>query len=509
MIPIDGSGAARRRLICLLFAVAAFPFSTEARSVGARSQRVEAEPQRSQAKAQAAEAPAVEASIEVVSLSPPRVKIHGRRESAATSWSFRNAHAGMLGLAGRVENFTLADENESGVPVRKLAPGEYESARPATRFAYEVRLDPPADNNNAAHVSWLAPTHGLLMTGDLLPLPHGRARLHLILPPGWQTAAPLAAAPGTFGIEDAESAVLLVGTNVRQQRAKVRGSNLTVALAGDWAFGDKEAVELVTQIFNEHARSFGGSPQGDDETVIIAPHPLPSNASQWSAETRGGTVTLLTGRAPTRQSALARLAGPLTHELFHLWVPNGLNLSGDYDWFYEGFANYQALRAGLRLGHLNFGDYLDALARTYDSYGRESPRDDVSLVDASSRRWSGSNALVYHKGALVAFLYDLELRRRTDGKRTLDDALRELFRRNTTSAASADGNTAVAEALEASLGVGDFTRRYVRSVHRIDLAEELRPYGLTVITGQGRTRIAVSESLSGSQRALLRQIGYN
>lgn len=479
-----GSGAARRRLICLLFAVAAF-------SVSAKAQNAEA-------------------MIEVVSLSPPRVKIQGRRDAPATAWSFRNAHAGMLGLAERIEDLSLADEQGAAVPVRKLAPGEYEAARPATRFSYEVRLDPPADNNNAAQVSWLTQSHGLLMTGDLLQHTHGRARLRVILPGGWEGTMPATAALGTFGVDDTESAVFLVGPDVRQpQRAKVQGAELKVALTGGWAFEDREAVDIVKQIFNEHARSFGGAPRGHP-TVIIAPHPHPSSPGQWSAEARGATVTLLIGRAPTRQSALARLTGPLAHELFHLWVPNGLRLSGDYDWFYEGFAVYQALRVGVRLGHLNFDDYLDALARTYDGYRREAARDVVSLLDASSRRWSGSNALVYNKGALVALLYDLELRRRTGGRRTLDDALRELFRRNSTSAESADGNTAVAAALDAALGEGaDFTQRYVRSIGKIDLAEELQPYGLAVTTHPVRTRIVVSESLSGSQRALLRQIGYN
>ena len=477
-----GSGAARRRLICLLLAVAAS-------SVGAKAQDIEA-------------------TISVVSVSPPRVRSSGRRDTPATAWSFRNVHAGMLGLAERMENFSLADEQGAAVPVRKLAAGEYEAARSATRFAYEVRLDPP-DNNSAAHISWLTQSHGLLMTGDLLPLPHGRARLNIALPRGWGGTMPAVTALGTFEAADTESAVFLVGPDVRQQRTKVRGSELTAAFAGDWAFEDREAVEVVTQIFNEHARSFGGMPR-DGATVIIAPHPRPSAPSQWSAEARGRTVTLLIGRAPTRQSALARLTGPLTHELFHLWVPNGLRLSGDYAWFYEGFAVYQALRVGVRLGHLNFNDYLDALARTYDSYRREAARDDASLIGASSRRWSGSNALVYNKGALVAFLYDLELRRRTGGRRTLDDALRELFRRNSTTSAPADGNAAVTSALDASLGAeANFTHSYVRSSRKIDLAEELRPYGLIVSAGPGRTRIAASESLSGSQRALLRQIGYN
>ena len=107
----------------------------------------------------------------------------------------------MLGLAERIENFSLADDQGAAVPVRKLAAGEYEAARSAARFAYEVKLAPP-DNNSAAHVSWLTQSHGLLMTGDLLPLPHGRARLNVILPRGCGGTMPAITALGTFEAAD-------------------------------------------------------------------------------------------------------------------------------------------------------------------------------------------------------------------------------------------------------------------------------------------------------------------
>ena len=87
--------------------------------------------------------------------------------------------------------------------------------------------------------------------------------------------------------------------------------------------------------------------------------PLPQAGAAgnlWSAETRGSTVVLVSGRLPSRLAARAQLDGALTHELFHLWVPNGLALEGEYDWFYEGFTNYVALRAGMRRGQLTFHD---------------------------------------------------------------------------------------------------------------------------------------------------------
>jgi predicted metalloprotease with PDZ domain len=81
---------------------------------------------------------------------------------------------------------------------------------------------------------------------------------------------------------------------------------------------------------------------------------------------------LLSGRAPSKVAALSRLSVPLTHELFHLWVPNALALEGDYDWFYEGFTMYQAMRAAGRLNLLTFEDFLNSIGRVFDAYAFSS-----------------------------------------------------------------------------------------------------------------------------------------
>jgi predicted metalloprotease with PDZ domain len=195
--------------------------------------------------------------------------------------------------------------------------------------------------------------------------------------------------------------------------------------------------------------------------------------------------------------------------LFHLWIPNALALSGDYAWFYEGFTNYQALRASQRLGLLNFDDYLAALARAYDNYEPLRERDTLSLVEASARRWSGANALVYHKGMLAAALYDLKLREATSGKRSLDDVYRELFRRARGDARGRNGNELALEVLKDVAGGRDFAARLIAVAQQIDLGAELSPFGLKVETSGARHQVAVSNSLTNSQRDLLRQIGYN
>ena len=448
-----------------------------------------------------------EAHLTVVSLDPPRLKIEGRRAAGAKAWSFRNAYAGTLGLAERIEGLSLADEQGRQVPARKLVAGEYESERAAVGFSYEIKLDPPAAADGAAHVSWLTAARGLLMPGDLLPLPLADARLRFTLPPGWQLASLDEPAGGLIEVADAESAVILVGPDLRRLNSNVKELTLAVSVAGDWAFADRDLIEIITPILREHARAVGVAPR-DRAHVIVAPFPRAAQPGQWSAETRGGTVTFLSGRVPARQSALARLGDPLVHELFHLWVPNALKLTGNYDWFYEGFTLYHSLRVSQRLGRLAFTDYLDALARAYDSYLRVRERDSLSLVEASARRWSDSGALVYQKGLLTAFLFDLALRQSSGGKRSLDDVYRELFRHHR-SRQLREGNAAVISALNGALGSPSFADGFIKAPRKFDLAAELLPYGLRVSAEGGRTRISAAGQLTGSQRALLRQIGYN
>lgn len=457
-----------------------------------------------------AKAQFLNARISVVSLAPPRVRIEAEQANATKVWSFRNAYAGMIGLGERVENLTLFDAQGEEVAARKLASGEYEAARDATKVRYELKLNPPRETNDAAHISWLTATRGVLMLGDLLPLPLSRAKLSLTLPDNWKIATlETRNDSGQYELDNADSSVFFVGADVRVARTSVRGLKVTLATAGEWAFTDEAVVTVIRDVLTQHERAAGTVPR-ERALVVLAPFPQAADAARWNAETRGGTIVFLSGRVTSKVAGLARLSVPLAHELFHLWVPNALALDGDYDWFYEGFTVYQATRVSVELGYLTFQDYLDSLARAYDIYlaGREG--DDLSLTEASARRWGGGGASVYQKGMLVAALYDLSVRQQSRGKRSLDDVYRLLFRGRRTGGEKRDGNAAVLAALNSVSGGSDFSKRYIESVNQLDLTTALDTFGLQLVRSEvRRTRITVNKSLSRAQRDLLRQIGYN
>jgi predicted metalloprotease with PDZ domain len=464
-------------------------------------------------------AQSIKGSVSILSISPPRVRVEGERAAASNIWSFRNTYASLMGIGERIENLKLADGQGANVAVRMLAPGEWKSEGPATRFSYEVKLDAPLMTTDSAYVSWLAGEHGFLMTGDLLPRPTdgagkaATANLRLLLPPGWSAGSTeLKSGDGRYEIKDTERAVFFVGRSLREKRASLGAMEFTFVTTGEWAFTDDDAARMASSILKEHTETFGGTMQ-ERAMLALAPYPRPMGAERWSAETRGNTVVLLAGRAPSKTAALARLSVPFTHELFHLWVPNGFALEGEYDWFYEGFTMYQAMRAAGRLNLLTFQDFLTAIGRAFDAYSAATNKDQLSLLDASRRRWTGSPALIYHKGMLVAFLYDLTLRRKTGGKRSLDDAYRALFRRYRgaarAAAARTDGNDAAITALNEPSDMREFTGRYIESASIIDLGAAIMPFGLRLDGGGVRTRLVVADSLGREQRDLLRKFGYN
>lgn len=463
----------------------------------------------------AAQAETLNVQISVVSLNPARVKIEGERSKETRTWSFRNVYANVMNLGERIEKLSLTNASGASVAVRKLAPGEYEAASAATRFSYEVKLDAPLFESDASHVSWLTTERGFLMLGDLLPLSNEKdaisvgATIRFNLPEQWTVASSFkTGAEGKFEVVDMDSAVFFVGQNLRRRQQRVGSMEFELVTTGEWAFTDEELANLAASILKDHAETFGGVARGS-AMLMLSTFPRAANADHWSAETRGATVVLLAGRLPSKIAALAQLDFPLAHELFHLWIPNGLALDGNYDWFYEGFTLYQALRASVRLNLLTFQDYLNALGRAYDAYKSARERDQLSLLDASKQRWTLSPALVYNKGMLVAFLYDLTLRQQTRGKRSLEDVYRELFRLYHSSEVRKDGNAAVLAALNDEGGMQELTRRYIESAGAIDLPAAIATFGLQVESGGGRTYISVASSPSSAQRDLLRKFGYN
>lgn len=445
-----------------------------------------------------------------------RIVVSGR---PAKSWSFRDTYAGVIGLGRRVRNFQAVDTPGARNSVRELAPGHFELGASASIVSYEVDLSPPVRASDAAFVSWLTSDRGLLQLNDLLPVstkqpgsPLQPVFTTVETPVGWSARANHeVAAMRARGFGAADDALIVVGKNLRGSSRTVSGKAFTLLAEGDWAFSDQEAIESLLKVVDLH-REVGPLPC-QQVTLVLSTFPAGAGGGNtWSAETRGCNVTLLMGKSPSRVGGLAELGNALTHETFHLWVPNGVALEGEYDWFYEGFTMYQAARAAVRLGLVTWPEFLNAIARAHDGSMMTPTTKPLSLIEASKQRWRSGAATVYSKAMVVAFLYDLNLRNQTGGKRSLDDVYRRVIREHArvfdNKKTPADGNAASIAALRAEMPSGDFVERLIMAPGSIDLKNELAPFGLRV-ENIVRTRISISDERNKRQRDLLKQLGYN
>jgi M61 glycyl aminopeptidase len=452
---------------------------------------------------------APQASIEIIT--PPM-----------RTWSFPNQYGGVLELAARINEFKAFDTRGAEVPTHKLAPGQFTASTDAVKLRYEVNLAPPPRAADAARVSWVSGSRGVLMLADLLPAaerPGARSvdaardqlTLQLSLPRGWTAYSNDSDDPAnTFTVSASEKAIIRIGDRLRVTQTAISGMKLVLVTDRDWPFADAEVGKLATDVLNAY-RAVTGSMPATRVTITLFAFPTDPGAEKWSAETRGQSVIILLANQPSKRAALAQLTVPLTHELFHLWVPNGLDLTGNYDWFYEGFTVYQAARTGVRLGLITFQDFLNTIARAYDEYRAMPGRDQFSLIEASQRRWTVGEKAVYTKAMLAAFICDLDLRKASGRKQSLDDVYRSIFKRFGAEAAhppkQTDGTGVVVKALDKQLP--GFTDLYITRPATIDLGALLSQFGFQVEKFGTRTRLGVGEKLTRQQRDLLRDLGYN
>jgi hypothetical protein len=416
-------------------------------------------------------------------------------------------YAGVSGLSRRFDDFKFFARDGATIRHKMYSASELVAERPIDRFSYSVDLTPMNDLAVLAHTSWVSEKSALLILDDILPQLSGKTALvRIIAPSGWKIDTLEKRISGdSFSVADVGAAVFFVGIGHRTTRSS-RNDRLTVSLSGGWLFTDAEAVSMAESIYSAYERRFGKLQTGD-RRILISRYPVTAPPGTWGAGTRGRNITIVASDMPFRSQSLQRLHEQLRHEIFHLWIPNGVDLSGNYDLFYEGFALYESLKVGVSLNRIRFDDYLDSLSRAINIDALESKRG--SLVEASKNRWYGANTQLYARGMLVAFACDLALLARSGGKSSAAEVVREVFSRHRVGSALMDGNTAVLKILRGYPELVPLIDGTITGDRRIEWEPLLSTVGLELEVPDGTSRLRTVVKPSGRQRDLLDRLGYN
>jgi predicted metalloprotease with PDZ domain len=236
---------------------------------------------------------------------------------------------------------------------------------------------------------------------------------------------------------------------------------------------------------------YGGLEHRASTALICARADLPSTATAPSPEPGEGYLKFL---------------GLCSHEYFHTWNVKRIKPAAfaPYDlqvenytpllWLFEGFTSYYDDLMLVRAGIIGEATYLKLLGKTIGGVLRGSGRTKQSIADSSFDAWSkyyrqdenAPNAIIsyYSKGSLVALAFDLTIRAKTGGAKTLDDVMLALWQRFGRDFYEGGARGVTEKEVEAlfdevsGVKLKPLFDRYIRGVDDVPVAKLYAPFGV-------------------------------
>ena len=237
--------------------------------------------------------------------------------------------------------------------------------------------------------------------------------------------------------------------------------------------------------------------------LLVLPDGYGGLEHRWSS-----SLVCSRGDLPVRgesgvKKAYRGFLGLCSHEYFHLWNVKRMKPERftPYDlrsevhtgllWVFEGITSYYDNLALVRAGLITREQYLETLSRTITRVNRARGRFRQSVEESSFDAWTkfykqdahSTNTIVsyYAKGALIALALDLTIRRETGNTVSLDDVMRECWRRfgETGDGMPERGLESVAREVT-GLDLREFFERYVRGTTDLPLRKLLVDFGVVV-----------------------------
>jgi predicted metalloprotease with PDZ domain len=407
-------------------------------------------------------------------------------------------------VAGNVLDLAAVDGSRRALPTVKIDKQTWEIGKPADGTVvvayrvyanergtpYAARLNTAMAHANLASILGYAPERQ-------------RAAVRVAIEPfgPWKLACSLAPAgdsPSVFEAPDFDrlaDGIFLAGSftelDFDDGGARYR---LVFSVAPD--FKDRKADDDVRKIVRETSAVFGETPF--DRYLFL--YLLEPETGRGGIEHLFGTSMCLPQDSFEDREAYKKFLGLTAHEFVHAWNVKRMRPAGlgpfDYAkefptrnlYVAEGFTTYYGPLVAARGGATTREEYFKILAE-----GLVTDRDNLgirvkSLEDHSWDWWMDSKIPYltyrtnYTRGSFVALVLDLEIRVATGGKRSLDDAMRALYRRTGKRATGyTDAELREAIAKDGAPGMDARLDAMVRSPGALDVAAALALMGIEVV----------------------------
>lgn len=362
-------------------------------------------------------------------------------------------------------------------------------------------------NEFSVRTNELNADHAFWNNAALLMYPNGRlnaaSTLRVVAPSGWKIATGLPPVAGQSNTFRAENFDILYDSpfevsNFKEIKFAVRDVPHRIVIDGEGNYDPERMKAEVRKIVEAETGMFGVIPY-HDYTFILH---LRSNAGGGIEHLNSTSLGFSRFRFGD-ENGWQSFYGLVAHEFFHLWNVKRIrpDALGPFDytkenytrslWVAEGITSYYGDLMLRRAGLISDKEYLDGLARKIQNFQNTPGHLQMSAEDASFNTWIkeyrpdensvNSQISYYDKGELLGLLLDLEIRRRSNDSKSLDDVMRYLYHefyeknRNYT---PADFQKTCE--LMAGGSLDEFFAQYVRGIYELPYNQVLAAVGLRV-----------------------------
>jgi predicted metalloprotease with PDZ domain len=388
----------------------------------------------------------------------------------------------------------------------------------ASYRVYANELSVRTSELNSSHAFWNNANLLMYLDGYL----KSPATVQVLAPDVWKVATGLPVAPGPKNTFRAENFDVLYDSPFEVSDFKtisflVKGVKHRIVIDGEGNYDPERMRNDVQKIVETEVGIMGGEIPYADYTFILHLRSNGGGGLEHLNSTalgyprfgfradRGDRATSSSPNAQTTERAYGGFLSLVAHEFFHLWNVKRIrpDALGPFDytqenytkmlWVAEGITDYYADLALRRANLISERDFLLATARSFQSLQNTPGRLVQSAEESSFDSWIkfyrpdentvNSQVSYYDKGAILGLLLDLEIRKRSNGEKSLDDVMRyllnEYYQKGRNYGPQDFQKTCE---LMAGSSLEDFFAKYVRGKEELDYNAALNAAGLKLET---------------------------
>ena len=336
------------------------------------------------------------------------------------------------GQADLIENLQVVDAQGKKLKYKNEGEGEWKTdGDQRIRISYQVKLQHDQYQWPAGIEEVLYHTdEGLMATGYSLLLASGEKmegpiEVTVKLPTGWHARTPWQRIGDSnrFAVENRRELLnnaLFFGT-AATETIQAGGIDLTLVLGKRFVSAKPLFTELLSKQLHSYQQLFGADPQSKRYLVIV-------NEGLDDGGAFSNSFSQLIGEDATETNRVI-WGYIMAHELLHFW--NGLSMvpaDTREEWLKEGFTDYLTTMTMARNGidsQEQLFRRLENIPRRY-LFARYAHSPDMTVRGAGEEKQK-HRQLVYGGGAITALALDIELRKASNDKVTLEALMRSLF----------------------------------------------------------------------------------